>query len=409
MKILIASYHFPPFNVAASQRALGWAKYLPEFGIQTTLVTMDFKGVKPVCSADVHYIKQVQGLTQEDSPFFAEWPIVSTAKTVKNYLIGHFDQHIQSAERALWNWLDDHCSAHTYDLYLGIFSPHFHIEHGYRLKKKYGLPFVIDFRDLFDNRLADGPIQASRKQELINTLILTKWKKWMQTASGWSTVSIPLAVKLHEWFESEGRCILNGVDVKEMQATKIKHFEKFTVIHTGRIYEDQDLKTFLSTWQKFEQGRDVELLFYGENALLNKHLCNFMSDYGLLHKVKILPKAERPEILALQKGAHLLYFPGFINRKGLYSTKIFEYVASQSHVLLCPSDKDVIDQLLSKYEGTHIMHTEEQASVFLEDHYRRWQQNQLTPINRQLKEIDRRYMAGELATYLKEIKGEMSI
>ena len=409
MKVLMASYHFPPFNVAASQRALGWAKYLHEFGIQTTLVTMDFRGTKSACNADVYYIKQEQGLTPEEPTFFSEWPIVGTAKTAKNYLTGHFDQHIHSAERAVWNWLDDHCSKHKYDLYLGIFSPHFHIEHGYRLKEKYGLPFVIDFRDLFDNKLADGPIRISLRQEIINTLILTKWKKWMRQASGWCTVSMPLAVKLQEWFESEGRCILNGVDVREMQLADAKRFDKFTVIHTGRIYDDQDLKMFLSAWQHFEEDRNVELLFYGEHQALNEHLNNFMSDHGRLYKVKVLPKADRPEILAAQKGADLLYFPGFVNRKGLYSTKIFEYVASQSHVLLCPSDKDVIDDLLAKHEGTHVMHTQEQAAAFLEDHFRRWQQGQLHPLNRELSEIDRKSMAGELAKYLKEIQGELSI
>jgi len=41
-KILILSYHFPPMNVIASQRALGYANNFKKFGFEPTIVTYDW-------------------------------------------------------------------------------------------------------------------------------------------------------------------------------------------------------------------------------------------------------------------------------------------------------------------------------------------------------------------------------
>ena len=41
-KVIVLSYFFTPCNLTASQRALGWAKYLKEFGYYPIIITRNW-------------------------------------------------------------------------------------------------------------------------------------------------------------------------------------------------------------------------------------------------------------------------------------------------------------------------------------------------------------------------------
>ena len=42
-KVLVLSYFFPPCNLTASQRSLGWAKYLNKFGFYPIFITRNWE------------------------------------------------------------------------------------------------------------------------------------------------------------------------------------------------------------------------------------------------------------------------------------------------------------------------------------------------------------------------------
>ncbi|MEO0404825.1 MAG: hypothetical protein AAF193_08140, partial [Bacteroidota bacterium] len=262
MKVLIASYHFPPFNVAASNRALGWANYLPEAGVDTTVVTANHPGEKVATNAEVIYL-DIPSVPSQMSPHWTnDIPGASKIKTTIQHLQGELDPQAQGASEVFKNWLFEHLKHHQYDYYIGIFSPHFHIEHAYLLHREFGLKYVIDFRDLFDNRYSMPNPVISVKHRVLYEIILQKWKKWMSGASGWITVGQSLAMTLQNWFEKPGECIINGVEVQEYQSFPEKTFDQFTVLYTGRIYSNQDLTIVFRAWQRFVEGKsNVQLMF----------------------------------------------------------------------------------------------------------------------------------------------------
>jgi hypothetical protein len=53
-KVLILGYFFPPCNLTASQRSLGWAKYLNKFGYYPIIITRNWDYPINV-PEDIHY------------------------------------------------------------------------------------------------------------------------------------------------------------------------------------------------------------------------------------------------------------------------------------------------------------------------------------------------------------------
>ena len=401
MKVLIASYHFTPFDVVASQRALAWAKYLPEAGVDTTVVTANHPGEKANTNAEVFYLDCPNLPSLEKPHWTNSIPGMSKVQTTIKHFKGELDPRAQQAASVFEEWLMNHLEHNQYDFYVGIFSPHFHIEHAHLLYQKFGLKYVIDFRDLFDNRLTMKEPDIGIKQTVIHEIILRKWKAWMADASGWITVGHSLAMKLQEWFGTSGECIINGVDLQEYQSFPALPLDKFTVLFTGRMYENQVLDQVFLAWQEFSKEKvDVNLLFIGPNEEVRRKIDAFEEKHGRIEGLEIKERVKREIAIGYQKSANILWMPGFSGNTGWPGTKIYEYIASQSTVLLSPSDNDVIEQMLAHQPNTMIAEESQDILAFLEEKYSNQQREGSIESRRDLTEIDRKTTAFQFVEYL---------
>jgi len=404
MKLLICSYHFPPFNVAASRRAHAWAKYLPEEGWRTTLLTVKHPGEPVNVPSDVIAVDLPQGLNHDDPSIFWNMPGVRSMKAAFHFAKGEFDYHVKSANDAMWELLAEHLENNHYDLMLGMYSPHFHIAHAHRAQAEFGLPFVIDFRDLFDNGLACDLPQKGNRAKLLNDIILRKWKQWMQTSSGWCTVSEPLALKLQEWFHTDGACVLNGVDLEEYHAIPEIPSNKFTFLFSGSVAENHRMDLFLEAWDEFQKGKEnVEMVIMGNLEHFEHFKQKFISDFGKAPKVTLISQVERSEAIGRQKGASVLFCPNLEEMCGCYTTKIFEYLSSSNAMILAPSDKGVLEQLFAKYDGCYVSSSRMELLETIETLYETWSIGAPLKFERDLNTIDRKHQAHILSEYLKKI------
>ena len=215
------------------------------------------------------------------------------------------------------------------------------------LKEKHKIPWVAELRDLWtqNHNYPYSPLRKFFEKRLeIETLSM---------ADILVAVSSPEAEKLRALHKRKRiYTITNGFDPDEMSDERASLTSKFTITYTGQIYTKQDpskllvaLKGLIS--DKTLDPTDVEVRFYGpENALLTKQIQEFgLSDivkqYGLVPIEISLEKQRESQLLLLLKWENLW-------ERGVYSGKVFEYLAAKRPVLATGGTDDVITELLNE-------------------------------------------------------------
>ena len=402
MRLLILSYHYPPLNVTASQRAAAWVKYLSALGHEVSLVTFDWPGsaLEPE-QARIYRLPLPSVPDHNRLPLPWRIPLVRTGATLWTYLIGKIDYHTRPHEKAMWHFLKQHAQHNNYDLVLGIFSPHFHIRHAAKLHQQFGIPFVIDFRDLFNNRYAASGDVAQMNRGLLDRITLWHWKRWMTHAAGFITVSKPLHDVLTSWFNKPGITILNGFEPAAMPPPQTDS-KRFTVLHSGTLYGTQDLTLFMRAYKQFAAGKNnCDLVFSGVTEPMKSLIQKAAQASGVEYLA--FPREARDVAMHRLVCASVLFFPGHQQLRGMYSSKIFEYLASGKPIILAPTDQDVLDELLTEQPGCSVHHSAESIVETLELHYAAFQRQEPLFFKRALNAYTRESQAKKLSNWLIEL------
>lgn len=218
-----------------------------------------------------------------------------------------------------------------------------------KLKKEFNLPWVADFRDLWT--LNHNYFYPSWRKFFETRLEL----KILKTSDALVTVSMPLVdnlKKLHVGKEVYN--ITNGFDPDKVNEPSAPLIPKFTITYTGQIYlgEGDTSVIWSSLKDLILEGimdkNDLEIRFYGPEMNWVQKLAE---EYGLGKNFKQYGKILREDVLKKQRESQLLLLLGWSNKemKGVYTGKVFEYLAAKRPILAIGSEKgDVIDDLLLK-------------------------------------------------------------
>jgi hypothetical protein len=132
----------------------------------------------------------------------------------------------------------------------------------------------------------------------------------------------------------------------------------------------QNIEMFLSAWIKMVDmhGKNIrmKLFFLGtaydqkQKQRIEKYLFGY-EDY-----FEVSGRMPRNEVIRKQSEAHLLLMVAYGAVKGSPGTKIFDYIACHKPVVLCPSDHDVIEQILTSSELAMIANDKQEAEDVLE-------------------------------------------
>ena len=86
--------------------------------------------------------------------------------------------------------------------------------------------------------------------------------------------------------------------------------------------------------------------------------------------------------ISYMKSAHVLAYHGWQNYTGVYSTKIYDYIRSGKRILICPTDSDVMEELLSPIPGCYLTSDSGEAAKILQSIYNQWKSNGLMDVDR---------------------------
>lgn len=227
------------------------------------------------------------------------------------------------------------------------------------LKKKYDLPWIADFRDLWTQSHYYNHLRFrcffEKRLEL----------KTLNYADALTTVSQPLAEKLKQIHKGkEVYSIPNGFD-PDQKNPGIPLSKKFTITYTGALYRGRrdPEPLFMSLSDLISSGlidsNDLSVEFYGPKE---DWLEQSVEKYKLKGVVKIYGTITREDSIEKQRRSHILLLLTWYNpeEKGVYTGKVFDYLAASRPILSIGMSGGVVEDLLkSTGSGVHVSNSKD--------------------------------------------------
>lgn len=278
-----------------------------------------------------------------------------------------------------------------------------------KLHEKYNIPWVADFRDLWSNN------HYIYHNKFIKLLQLRLEKKTISKASAITTVSVPLKKELESMHKSgKVYSITNGFDVDNVPLAEMapKVEENFSILYTGSLYKgkrDPEM-LFRSISSLTNDGilpkKSVNIDFYGND---NKWLTTMVRRYGLSEIVTLHGYIPRKEAIKRQQTAQLLLLLTWddIKDNGVYTGKLFDYLAARRPILCIGSKESVVAELLSDTNAGICVSSVSEMNCVLEELYDEYRNNKVIPYRGLETEINK-YSQAEMAKKFATIFDDLS-
>lgn len=365
----------------ASPRIPGLAKYLPEFGWQPIILTVplgkdpDSRFGPPNDFRRKNQVIETYGYTSGKALGLGARKRLGCVKPLLRFLYRRYSEiaHYPDKEKG-WipfavNAGDELLKNEEVDAMISSYSPATCHLITRKLKEKHKIPWVADFRDLWtqNHNYPYTPIRKvfERRLEL----------KTLSTADALVTTSTFWAEKLKMMHKKETYTITNGFDPEIMQKGRVDLTKNFTITYTGQIYtEKQDPSKLLAALKALicdgtVDPKELEVRFYGpENELLKREteryeLLDIIKQYGIIPRETSFEKQRESQVLLLLNWDDP-------NEKGVYTGKVFEYLASQRPILVTGGfGNDVVKELLDETKSGIYCSTVEETKNAIKNLY----------------------------------------
>ncbi|MEP0984475.1 hypothetical protein [Ekhidna sp.] len=394
-KLLIISYHALPADIIASYRSNAYLRFLKNLNYEPTLLT-HFLGMEErneVCIEQNDYGKVIRIPIRSSrlgkiTSYLETKKLLNKISIFVRWMMGFLDSNPDAINS--YFSLKSHCISELdlkqYDLVLGIFSPHHHLRLCYNLHKRFGISYVLDFRDLWHNRIMAKHYSPTSLEKVNDTFSSLYWKKWLSKALFFTITSEPWKKRLSELTQTQGYVIMNGYESAKISASAT-YDDQFVILHAGSLYEHQQIEIFLEGARKFIQDyqvNDIKIKFIGGDRTggLSGNKYGFMIEpvrrvRNFLEKshCDITHRIDKSDILLEMSKSHLLLFFGHSKVSGWYSGKIFDYLAARRNILVVPNDNDVVEELIVNTQSGQIADTPEEVYNYLKSAYFEWRES----------------------------------
>ncbi len=387
IKILIFSYYWPPAGGAGVQRWVKFVKYLNLMGYDIHIVTprkpsIPFKDdtLESEISPNISITK-----TNTLEPFSifnfflgqkGNRMGAGTTNLMGNTILNKIALFIRSNyfipdARKGWNSFalkagEDLLKKENFNLIITTGPPHSTHLIGMKLKKKYGIKWISDFRDPWTNiyylKLFPLTNRSKERHRLLEMEVL-------KNSDHVITVSNQLKVDLQKK-SSNVTILYNGYDKTDFENSKNK-FEYYSsdlvMSYIGNFKPNQFFDGFLELIESsLQKNPHLKIKFIGpmdakvENELKLIHHSDKIEFVGPVDHQKALKFMKMAAIL-------LIIIPQGENEKGIITGKIYEYMASGKPILsIGPIDGDAAS-ILNKVGSPFPMVEYEYTSKILEE------------------------------------------
>lgn len=385
--IIILSYFFPPCNLTPSERIYSWAKYLKKGNYYPIIITRNWD--KPVKNSttdmyqssgseiiiqkhedyEVHYLPYSSCL--KDKLFIkfdgTKWYIIYLVFT----FFFNFFKHLFLSINPTYKFIDytvgiiqlNSCkkmivSAGPFELF----------GYAHKIWQRTKIKWIADYRDDWTTSELN---KSNFFKSILNKIDSYFEKKWVKSASSFTTVSDHYVAKISKLIEKKGDMMTNGF-MPENYSNEYPLFDEFTITYVGSIYPTQPIELFLEAIKTYintqETPPKLKVIFVGikdEPPLISRILSNIK---GYEHYVKFTSRIPKKEAIEIQSRSHMLLVCAHTSLKGVPGSKLYEYIALKKPILIFPSDKDIIERTLNETGQGLICEKKEDLLLYLNEY-----------------------------------------
>ncbi|MFC2134254.1 glycosyltransferase [Bacteroidota bacterium] len=349
LKVLVIAYYFPPMGLSGVQRTLKFTKYMSSYNWKPTVITTgktayyahDKQLLEEAEKSDIEIIRTegkdinsiIHKLGTVKMP--AEWIRKILSLISKTFFIP--DNKIWWANKA-YKISASLIKKNKYDLIFVSIPPFSSFIIAAKLKQKYNIPLVVDYRDLwFGNHFAFYPTPYHKyKHKKLEEAALRIADKIVAV----NRVIKAKILTTYKFLDYDNIVIIpHGYD--EMDFAKLRKYKvnnrKMRITYAGIFYENITPKFLFKAFSDLIQekpkiAKNIEFVFVGhfrkENVKLVKkyNLTEYITEMGYLNHTDSVKQLMLSDILWVMLGKSP-------NIDTVSSGKLFEYFGSRKVVL----------------------------------------------------------------------------
>lgn len=427
-KVLILSYFFPPCNLTASQRSQSWANYLFAYGYKPIIITRRWdekishlsdvskstpKEIKHEAfeNYEVFYLPYQSNLRDKIYVKYKESKFNTIRKmlTLFELLLQPFFDFVipyNNIGKFALNYAKQNSDVKKMVVTGNPFNL---FKFASRLNKSTGIKWIADYRDAWTTSEINL-INKGLLHKFINSFETCFEKKWVGTATLITASSQPIANHVGALVNKKGYSLYNGFVAEDFNGIKTTgKFREFTITYVGTLYNGQKVEIFCEAFKKLIDENPVasiKLIFPGLSfyKAQQKRIESIMKGYEKYYECT--ERMERNKILAIEKQSHLLLHVAWDEHTGIIASKIYEYIASGTFILVTPTDAGAIEEIIEKSKCGVCTKTADETFAFLKQDYENYlkgsfRTNDVT--NENALQFSRQKQAGRLAELLDKI------
>lgn len=445
-KLLMVAYYFPPLSGSGVFRSIKHAKYLPELNWDTTVISTNEspRGWDYRDDSMVDEIPECVDVVRVEDAINTKTNI-SVSKEEINELINFLGepflqngeaarlyQWILNNEKDIWKILTFPCSCLWWawkvikhieaNMNIGEFSVIYttsgpssaHLI-GYYMKKKYGIPWVADYRDAW----TDNPYGYFDMNIPTHRLLFYLEEILLKSASCNITIEQSMVQRYVDRFGLSREKIVsitNGYDEEDFAPLvyNVEKTKRFTINYSGLLYTEQRsiVPVLNAISQLIQEGKidldSIKLRVVGQGSEdANREVAE---RFGLLSIFEQTGYVSHKEALQanLDSDILLLLVGNSVKFKPVYTGKVFEYLRSGKPILALAPPDGAVDRLLSTtgHGQTFLSTQEDEIKHMILQEYQKWmtqKENEYlhSPF---IKKSERKYLSMKLADVLYQVK-----
>ena len=402
LRLLVLTYYWPPSGGAGVQRCLKWVKYLPELGVQPTVITVDPDqasypvrdesllrevpaGVRVLRTPTLEPFESYQKLTGRAVPHggFANEGKPSAVQQAMRFVRGNF---FLPDPRRGWNRyalaaVDKLLAAgEQFDAVLTSSPPHSTQLIGLEIQKRYGLPWLADLRDPWTDIYYTKDLHRTPPAAWLDA----RYERQVLSRADAVLVTSPeterlFRRKLPDLAQGKIVVLPNGYDEPDFQQPSVPPTDCLRLTHTGTItarYRIDKLLKAVAECQRLYPQVPWRLRFVGQ---VDAGVREQVVAAGLSAVTEFLPFVPHQQSVAylLTSSALLMAIPDVALNRGILPGKIFEYIAARKPVLCVgPAGSDADTTLREAGAGQALPYNDYTLMLrTLEELAQQWQQN----------------------------------
>ena len=292
--------------------------------------------------------------------------------------------------------------------YLLISAGPFHLfKFGYKLNKKFNIKWIADYRDDWNT---SDLIYNSFSKKLLREVSVHYEKKWVGSASFFISVSDFYKKKISDLIKIPGYVVYNGYIESNYPKIENDIFTWFTITYVGSLYNSQPVEIFLTAYKNFvnqNEGKpDSKVIFVGleSNPPLLAKVKKLVEGYEDFFNYTL--RVSKQEAIAIQHKSTVLLAISHKDEKGIPGSKLYEYLALQKPVLICPSDQEIIEETLKSTNQAIVTNNVEECTNKLHELYAEFLmfgKIDIEPDVDVIKQYSRKAQVGKLASIMSKL------